>query len=556
MAEDIAPINGERFAAVGSNMHQSHKVVVFHLAIVLSLALALFFFGLGRRALVDPDEARYAEGAREMLEIGDWITPKFNYEDRLDKPILFYWFLMTAYKLIGVTEFAARLFPALFAVIGVVLTYLLGALMFSSRAGLFSAIILATSPLYFAVGRLTVTDMVLSVFILLALCCFSLVYFYKQRVFALPFFIALGLAMLTKGPVGIVLVFLIILVFLGLRRELGQLRNLRIGWGICVFLIVTLPWFLLLMARHEGLLRYYFYEQTLSRFFTEKYERSKFLFYYFFLVIPAFFPWIVLFVSASWRYWKKGWKDAISKRPQELIFWLWGVLPVLFFTMSQSKLATYILPAFPGLALFVGQWMDREIGNWSQMKRTRSLQVACALFCCAMVVVLIASTHYYGSEHQINMAGLLAAGALGFIFGLVGLLLSRHGKWLTTFWLLVAGMIVLELGTMPAVDSYLSDRRSLKTLCEEVRPKIDPNALIIRYEGDVPPSFVFYLRHRVIKVTNDKVLVHYNRLPGVVYVLTQHNDYDKVFRDSFSRHVLIAGNAEFFLVANRHPSLQ
>jgi len=215
-------------------MHQSYKVVVFHLAIVLSLALVLFFCGLGRRALVDPDEARYAEGAREMLEMDDWITSRFKYEDRLDKPILFYWFLMTAYKLIGVTEFATRLFPALFAVIGVVLTYLLGALMFSSRAGLFSAIILATSLLYFAVGRLTVTDMVLSVFILLALCCFSLVYFYKQRTFALPFFIALGLAMLTKGPVGIVLVFLITLVVLGLRRELGQLRNLRIGWGIAL----------------------------------------------------------------------------------------------------------------------------------------------------------------------------------------------------------------------------------------------------------------------------------------------------------------------------------
>jgi len=113
-------------------MHQSHKVVVLHLAIVLSLTLVLFFHQLGRRALADPDEARYAESAREMLEMDEWITPKFNYENRLDKPILFYWFLMTAYKLVGVTEFAARLFPALFAVVGVVLTYLLGAVLFLS----------------------------------------------------------------------------------------------------------------------------------------------------------------------------------------------------------------------------------------------------------------------------------------------------------------------------------------------------------------------------------------------------------------------------------------
>lgn len=536
-------------------MHQSYKVVVFHLAIVLSLALVLFFHQLGQRALADPDEARYAEGAREMLEMGEWITPKFNYENRLDKPILFYWFLMTAYKLVGVTEFAARLFPAIFAVVGVVLTYLLGALLFSSRAGLLSAIILATSPLYFAVGRLTVTDMVLSVFVLLALCCFSLVYFHKQRTFALPFFIALGLAMLTKGPVGIVLVFLIILVFLGLRRELGQLRNLRIGWGICAFLIVTLPWFLLLTARHEGLLWYYFYEQSLSRFFTERYERSKFLFYYFYLIIPVFFPWIVLFVFASWEYLKKGRKEAVAKRPRELMLWLWGVLPVLFFTICQSKLATYILPAFPGLALFVGQWMDREILNWRQTKRAKSLQVACALFCCAIVAVSIALPHYYGSEYQINTGGLLAAGALGFICALVGLLLSRHGKWLAAFGGLVAGMIMLELGAMPAIDSYLSDKRSLKSLCEEARPKINPDALIIRYKGSVKPSVVFYLRNRVIRVMDNDVLALYAKLPGIVYVLVRDNDYNEAFLDAFPCPVPIAAKGEFSLVANRAPSL-
>jgi hypothetical protein len=152
------------------------------------------------------------------------------------------------------------------------------------------------------------------------------------------------------------------------------------------------------------------------------------------------------------------------------------------------------------------------------------------------------------------MTSLLAAGSLGFIFALVGLYFSGRGRLLTTFWLLAAGMVVLELGLMPSIDSYLSAKRSLKALCEEVRPKIDPDGLIVRYEGDVPPSVVFYLRHRVIKVTDEKILAHYARLPGVVYVLTQHNDYDKVFLNSFPQHVLIAENEEFLWLANRDPA--
>ena len=197
------------------------------ITILLVLCAYLFFFRLGSLALTDPDETFYAQTAKEMLNKGDWTTPYLYNKPQFEKPIMIYWLIEASYKILGVNETAARLPSAIFALLGVIAMYLLGTLLFDKRAGFLSAIILATNVEYVILSRACITDMVLAAFMLLGILFFFYGYIKGKEYCYLLSSSAFALAVLTKGPVAILLPAIAFLIFLFLAKDLGRLKDIE-----------------------------------------------------------------------------------------------------------------------------------------------------------------------------------------------------------------------------------------------------------------------------------------------------------------------------------------
>jgi len=213
-----------------------------------------FFLLLGRVGLIEPDEGRYAEIPREMLEKGDFITPTLNYVKYFEKPPLHYWLTALSFKSFGLNEFAARFTGTLAGLLCVLLVYHTGRKLFGRREGLFSALILGTSTGFVAQSRINLTDMTLTFWLSAALCCFIIAADdneeHKGRYYGL-FYLFSALAVLTKGLIGLVLPVGIIGVYLVVTHRWYLLREMRLVIGTALFLAVAAPWFVLVSLRNH-----------------------------------------------------------------------------------------------------------------------------------------------------------------------------------------------------------------------------------------------------------------------------------------------------------------
>lgn len=323
-----------------------------------------FFFQLGGIGLVGPDEPRYAQIAREMAGSGDYVTPRLFGEPWFEKPVLYYWGAALAFKLLGVTEFAARLVSALAALAGVGMTYLLGRHWLSPRAGWLAALILATSPLYFALARAASMDMLLCGTLCMAWGALYLWIFQAPpsepghtRRFPWQlalFYASLALSILAKGPVGLVLVGGTFLIFVAVTRQWRLLAGVRLLEGALLVLAIAGPWFwLCYRANGFVFLQQFVIEHNLQRFATNRYQHLQPYWFYLAVGFAGFFPWVLHIVPAARTYWQQGWRGTECRGAQRFYLWLWVLLPVLFFTAAQSKLPGYILPVAPALALLI-----------------------------------------------------------------------------------------------------------------------------------------------------------------------------------------------------------
>ncbi len=227
--------------------------------ILLCVCLILFFFRLGTRPLWDRAEGKHAVTSKEMVLSGDWITTTFNGENFYDKPILFNWLAALSFLVFGFTEFAARLPAAILGFGCVVVTYLLGRRMFGPTAGFLGGMILATSVLFITLSRSVVHDISLVFFVTLGLYFFYLGYTSDQRrrIYFLLFDGCLGFAVLAKGPIGVLLPGLIIGLLLILKGQLRFLKEMEMGWGLLIFLMIAAPWYVLISLNNSDYAGYF-----------------------------------------------------------------------------------------------------------------------------------------------------------------------------------------------------------------------------------------------------------------------------------------------------------
>jgi len=342
---------------------------------------ALYLARLGLAGLYDPNEGMYAEIPREMLLLGDWLTPRFNFIRYFEKPPLLYWLTVLAYQLFGITEFSARLTTALAATLGVGIVYGIGRDLWGRRAGLVSGLILATSFGYFIFSRIILTDMLFTT--LLAATFWGILRGSlgetPRRVPMLLAYAAMGLAILTKGLIGLVFPVLTLGGFLLLTRDWRIVRHWELWRGGAVFLAVTAPWHILVGLENPGFFWFYFVNEHLLRFVGRRHlldyaplPLSAFLI----MVLVWTFPWSVFLPVALRRCWLRV-RGAPPEEHGLLFILLWAASVIGFFALTPSRLEYYSLPAFPALALVVGRLWEAEIALHPERILRSGLSYSC-----------------------------------------------------------------------------------------------------------------------------------------------------------------------------------
>lgn len=306
--------------------------------------------------LAEPDETRYAQIPREMLASGDFVTPRLNGVPYLEKPPLLYWANAAAFHVFGENPWAARL-PARLASLGTVFLLLIAAgSLWGREAGLAAGLFYLLSPLGFALSRLNVTDGMLTFFFTATLLAARATIRRHEAgrptalLSAVTGLAAAG-AVLSKGAVGLVLPGAIILVW-GLTRSARSLRPLFLGPAGAIFLLAAAPWFVVMERRHPGFLDFFFVREHLLRFTSTVHEREGPVFY-FLLVFASGFVVGLPFLAASLVRSRRMVRE--RRESDDLFFLIWLVVVLAFFTLSRSKLAPYILPAFPPAAILAAR---------------------------------------------------------------------------------------------------------------------------------------------------------------------------------------------------------
>jgi 4-amino-4-deoxy-L-arabinose transferase-like glycosyltransferase len=337
------------------------------LVVLLVVALPLLLWGSGATPLGDPDEGLYATIAREMVERGDWLTPRFNGLPYLEKPPLYYWLTALAYWLFGLSEWGARLWSALGALATVLLTAWLGREAFGGRVGLIGGLLCATSLGVVLYGRLAGVDLLFTALVTLSVLCFLRWTRTGGTAPRVGFYLAIGLAVLTKGALGLLLPTLVVGGFFLVTGSRPRLGELGLWWGVPLLLAVVVPWHLVTSLANPGFLSYYAVETHLVRFLrgTAAIEDEVPLSALGFLLVSLVWllPWS-LFLPSALVVLARRWRSMPGpERSGWTLVCLWAGAVVGLFSLSAFRLEHYGLPAFPALALLVaGLWSQARAG--------------------------------------------------------------------------------------------------------------------------------------------------------------------------------------------------
>jgi len=497
---------------------QAATFPVRHLLLLLAVGGILFFVALGRLPLLEPDEGRNAEVAREMLATGDLITPHFNTLVYLDKPIVYFWMVAASFRVAGVGEGAARLPSAVMALATMLLVWFLARKFSGNAAGLRAGLVFATAPLVIVYSRLVIFDMTLAFLLTVAMVSFwlALASDFKKPVFDVLLFAAMGLAAITKGPVGFLLPLLSILVFLGLSGKLRDLKRLRWGIGLAVFLAAALPWFVTVSLRHPDFPRYAFWQESLRRFATGSTKRGGNIFYYLPVYLAGFLPWSLFLLYAGLARLKQ-WRQLRDERNRPTVFLVsWVAVVFIFFTVSQSKLPGYFLPAIGPLSIL----MARAWGELEEAGRERSGWLRAGFWTMVALGMIAASAPQAFRLQSVAIAAtektppsvlalvipsLFYSGVILIALGIVGRHAAARWTGRRRAWIslaLLAVTVPLLLVRWRATISAYANASSSRQLAQ---------AILKSPEKDLPiygfycfrTSLPFYLRRRVGLVTTD-----------------------------------------------------
>ena len=348
---------------------------------------ACWFATIQWRALMEPDEARYAEIPREMWTSGDWVTPRLNGIQYFEKPPLQYWATAALYSVFGIHEWTARLWALGLAFLTIPMTYAFARAVYGAPSfGIAAALALAANPFFVIVGQLNLLDSAFAFFMVAAVFAFlrsrDVSSINEEHRWILLTWISLACAVLSKGIVALVLPGATIVVYSVLTRDFSVWRRWHLGWGLPLFLLITAPWFWAVDARHPDFLTYFFIHEHFARFLTTVHERVEPWWYFLPLVILALAPWIAR-LSPSLR---ATWQGPMAGR----FLMVWSGVVLVFFSVSQSKLPPYIMPMMAPLAVLLAAGISSK---WGVVRQATWINGALIAFIAGGLVVFAAHKH-------------------------------------------------------------------------------------------------------------------------------------------------------------------
>ncbi len=532
-------------------------------ALVALVAGVVMFTNLGGPRLWDRDEPRNAGCAWEMLQRGDWVTPIFNDELRGHKPVLLYWLMMSAYGTFGVDEFSARFWSALLAVGSACLTALMGFHLFGRAVGLLGGVMLATSLMFGVAGRAATPDSLLIFTCTSALAWFvcrgmpasgqatSFAGFPRRWSFAAVFYGILALAVLAKGPVGMVLPTAVVGAFLLVTSEapFGTRRGwwhrasaavvlfcktcwrMRLLTAIGMVLAIAAPWYVWVGLRTEGQFLYdFFIEHNLNRARRPMEGHDGPFFYYLLAVMLGFFPWSIFLLPTGWEAVR-----TVRTRARESLgvtFLLsWFVVWIGIFSIAQTKLPSYITPCYPALALLTAHFLV----HWCRQTTAVAAiwpKVAFGILAAVGVAMLIglpiaASRLLPGDEW------LAVIGAIPLLTAVGAAWLSRLERRWAAAGALGLGALLLCVSLFGVAAQRVDRHQHFDQLLGTVSARASQPALASL--GVLEPSWVFYARRPVRSLAADAARAT-PQFPTIeqflssrddAYVITTRSEYER-----------------------------
>lgn len=469
---------------------------------LLAICTVMFWWRLGHLPLIDPDEPFYAETTKEMVQGNEWLTPTIFGERQFEKPIFFYWQSMIAMKIFGDNPFACRAPSAAAATLLVFLTWWFGRRMFSPRAGFCAAVVLATGVEYVLMSRLMLTD------ICLALCISASVFFFwlateeedKRDRWMILHFVASAFAMLTKGPVGLLVPTIGSMGYIWLTGKRSPWRGKGLWLGILAWLAIAGPWYASMFQKYgmEYWHRFFVHENW-ERLTSAEHKHSNHWYYYLMILVAGSLPWIPLLIATVVST-VKG-----LKTDNRMLFMVcWFVPNLIFFTICNSKLPTYTFFFFVTIALLMGHTMDQWISNGFRSKGERILASSLAVLQTVLVLGAAAVVSLILPPKESNvfikdLVPVIYTLAAFISVPMVLLLMRRTVAWAgATVVVTAVIVIVMQYGVDDKIPIYTSTR-DIAAEAKKVRQDGEPlvtSSFIARavtyYTGKMPEGVIFF----------------------------------------------------------------
>lgn len=486
-----------------------HPVHFRDFILLFSAISILFLIGLGAAHYGVPSESRYIEIPRQMVETGDWLTPRINGVKYFEKPPLFYWVQAAQIQWFGLGEFSGRLWTALGMVFLSLTTFVAATKKYGRRVGILSALILASSALGFMSSRIVLLDVPVSLFLSIALFAFmfasEMPASRKRDGVLLLMYVASALAVMTKGLIGIVIPAMVIGSWILLTNRWEILLRVRLISGLLLFLLITAPWHYLAGQVTPEFYHFYFIHEHFERFLTKTHGRYQPPWYFLVMLPATFLPWTVFLWQAISARLKTAWHERKGEG-SDLYLLLWLGLPLVFFSLSDSKLIPYILPLFPVLAILVARHLDAQwvdVWNTGYKRGAYAMAGVYLLLALAVPVALLVDGAYAEVIAPVLVGAVLCA-VLFFAFAvLIGVMVRKRVLPSTVVKVLAVSAILLipSLGNMMSHANLRSSQDSTKAFAEYLKPRLeegDEVAVLNHYFQDFP----VYLG-RNVTVVND-----------------------------------------------------
>lgn len=455
---------------------------------------ATWLVTVGRYPLFEPDEARYAEIPREMVASGDWVTPRLNDLKYFEKPPLQYWATATLYAAFGVSDWTARAWAVGTSFLCLALVFLWARKLYGDAAAAGALAVLGTSPLFIVMGHVNVLDGAFTLWLTSTLFSFTIAQTRtpgsgSERNWMLLCWGMAALAVLSKGIVVAALLGLTLIIYSFSMRDFGSWRRLHLLAGIPLFLAMAMPWFVVVSLRNPEFPGFFFLHEHFARFLTTVHRRTEPWWYFLPLMALALLPWSL----QLWRSCRGAWQAVETRfafRPLRFLL-IYGAVVVVFFSLSQSKLPPYILPAIPAFAAIIGVQVAYER---RAVQRAAWISLVLVSIAAAGLVIHLLNRNP-GTSHQSVAWAAAAVGA-----AMAGLGITRYRRSALRDAFLTAGCALLAWQCL--LVTYANPPtapRSARNLAEALRPMLHSDTPIYSV-GQYRQSIPFYLQRKVTLV--------------------------------------------------------